>query len=148
MCEIHGTLIDSLITMEPSYVLSVCIGMLVTVSSSILILYVNAQVGLYYMKLQHGQYVVREMMHNPVSFIEVGPQVCSTAADISDVSKNEFHTPGAVTKRLNHCACQFPWYVKIMMRITQKQGDSQLSHSRAGKRENRIIHDTQCVVNP
>ena len=54
---------DSLITMEPSYVL---IGMLVTVSSFILILYVNAQVGLYYMKLWHGQYVVREMMHNPV----------------------------------------------------------------------------------
>ena len=27
------------------------------------------------MKLWHGQYVVREMMHNPVSFIDVGPQV-------------------------------------------------------------------------
>ena len=61
--------------MQLSYVL---IGMLVTVSS--LILYVNAQVGLYYMKLWHGQYVAREMMHNPVSLIEVGPQICSTAA--------------------------------------------------------------------
>ena len=47
--------------------------MLVTVSFSILILYINAQVGLYYMKLWHEQYVVREMMHNPVSFINVGP---------------------------------------------------------------------------
>ena len=42
---------------------------------SFLILYINAQVGLYYMKLWHRQYVARELMHNPVSFIDVGPQV-------------------------------------------------------------------------
>ena len=88
---------------------------------------------LYYMKLWHGQYVVREMMHNPVSFIDVGPQVCSTATARPVTHK----FAGAVTKRLVHCACQFPWYVKLMMmcRITQKKGNSQWSHSRAGKRE-------------
>ena len=54
-----------------------------------------------------------------------------------DVSKNKFKIAGAVTKRLVHCACQFPWYVKLMMmcRIIQKKGNSQWSHSRAGKRE-------------
>ena len=60
--------------MEPSYVFT---------CYCVLILYVNAQVGLYYMKLWHGQYVVREMMHNPVSFIDVGRQVSTaTAGDL------------------------------------------------------------------
>ena len=58
----------------------------------------------------------------------------------------KFKIAGAVTKRLVHCACQFPWYVKIMMmyRITQKKGNNQWSHSRAGKREK--TDDTQCIV--
>ena len=57
--------------MEPSYVL---IGMLVAVSS--LILYVNAQVGLYYLKLCTGNTWLGK--YAQFSLIDVGPQICST----------------------------------------------------------------------
>ena len=66
--------------------------------------------------------------HNPVSFIDVGPHKINL----------KLPAPGAVTKNLVHCACKFPWYVKMMMYSRKKE----IVHGPRG------LHDTQCIVNP